>query len=127
MKFNAWSLMLPLAAGILLVPASSYSGVAQHAPAAAKEELPPGPGREPFLRICTGCHGTSVVASERHTAEAWSNIIDAMRARGANGSDDDMDKITDWLAANYPPKPDADKPAPPPPALWRWTYLSKNR
>ncbi len=125
MKFNAWSLMLPLAVGVLLVPASSYRGVAQQAPPAAKEELPAGPGRDPFLRICTGCHAASVVTSERHTAGSWSNIIDAMRARGANGSDDDMDKITDWLAANYPPKPEPDKP--PPPALWRWNYLSKNR
>ena len=109
MKLQAWSLVLPLAVVGVLAPALSYSGVAQQAPpsANATEELPPGPGREPFQRICTGCHSTSVVTSERRTAESWANIVDDMRARGATGSDEDMDKIIAWLAANYPPKPEA--------------------
>jgi mono/diheme cytochrome c family protein len=107
MKLKAWSLVLPLAVGGVLAPALSYSGVAQQAPPAANAtpDLPPGPGREPFLRICSGCHATSVATAERHTAEGWANIVDDMRARGANGSDEEMDKITAWLAANYPPKP----------------------
>ncbi len=107
MKLKAWSVGLPLAVAVMLVPVFSYIGVAQQAPPTApvKEELPAGPGREPFQRICTGCHSASVVTSERRTADNWSNIVDDMRARGANGSDDDMDKIAAWLAANFPPKP----------------------
>jgi mono/diheme cytochrome c family protein len=107
MKLKARSLVLPLAVGGILAAALSYSGVAQQAPPAAKAtpELPPGPGREPFVRICSGCHATSVATSERRTAESWGNVVDDMRARGANGSDEEMDKITAWLAANYPPKP----------------------
>ncbi len=107
MKLKAWSLVLPLAVGGILSPAL-YSGVAQQAPPAAPE-LPAGPGREPFQRICSGCHATSVATSERHTPEEWGHIVDDMRARGANGSDDEMDKITAWLAANYPPKPEEKK------------------
>ena len=111
MKLKAWSLVLPLAVGGVLAPVLSYSGVAQQAPppANATPDLPPGPGREPFLKICTGCHAASVVTSERHTAEEWGNIVDEMRSRGANGSDEDMDKILAWLAANYPPKPEEKK------------------
>jgi mono/diheme cytochrome c family protein len=106
MKLKAWSLVLPLVVGGILAPAL-YSGAAQQAPPSsnATQELPPGPGREPFQRICSGCHSTSVATSERHTPEEWGHIVDDMRARGANGSDEDMDKITAWLAANYPPKP----------------------
>ena len=117
MKLIAWSLVLPLAVGGFIAPALSYSGVAQQAPTAANAtpELAPGPGREPFLHICSGCHAISVVTNERHTAEKWATIIDDMRARGAVGSDDDMDKITDWLTANYAPKPAEEKPAAPPP------------
>jgi cytochrome c5 len=112
MKLQAWSLILPLAVVGFLAPALSSSGVvAQQAPppANATPDLPPGPGREPFLRICTGCHSTSTVTSERRTAESWANIVDEMRSRGANGSDEDMNKIIDWLAANYPPKPEEKK------------------
>ena len=111
MKLKAWSLVLPLAVVGVLAPALSHSGVAQQAPppANATPELPPGPGREPFLRICTGCHSTSVVTSERRTPESWANVVDDMRARGATGSDEDMDKIIAWLAANYPPKPEEAK------------------
>jgi mono/diheme cytochrome c family protein len=107
MKLKTWSLVLPLAVVGVLASTLSYSGVAQQAPppANATPELPPGPGREPFLKICTGCHAASVVTSERHTAEDWGHIVDEMRSRGANGSDEDMDKIIAWLAANYPPKP----------------------
>jgi mono/diheme cytochrome c family protein len=110
MKLKAWSLVLPLAVVGVLASSLSYSGIAQQAPPAAKaEELPPGPGREPFQRICSGCHSTSIATSERHTAEKWGNIVDDMRARGATGSDEEMDKIVAWLAANYPPKPEDAK------------------
>jgi mono/diheme cytochrome c family protein len=113
MKLKAWPLVVPLAVLIVLAPALSSSGLAQQAPPAPSSkttpELPPGPGREPFERICSGCHYTSVVTSERRTAESWANVVDDMRARGAIGSDEDMDKITAWLAANYPPKPAESK------------------
>jgi mono/diheme cytochrome c family protein len=105
MKLKAWWLVLPLAIGGLLVPMLTYSGIAQQPAATDKDELPPGPGREPFQRICSGCHATSVATSEHRTAESWANVVDDMRARGATGSDEEMDKITAWLAANYPPKP----------------------
>jgi cytochrome c5 len=117
MKLHAWSLVLLLAVGAFLAPAFSHRGLAQETPAPAnsqqtpppakaKPDLPPGPGREPFVRICSGCHATSVATSEHRTAESWGNIVDDMRARGANGSDEEMDQITDWLSANYPPKSD---------------------
>ena len=110
MKLKSWSLVLPLAVCGLLAPAIPHRGVAQQAPPpAAKTELPPGPGREPFQRICSGCHSTSVATAEHRTPESWANVVDDMRARGANGSDDEMDKITAWLAENYPPKPEDKK------------------
>lgn len=113
MNLKPWSLVLPLAVGGVLTSALSYSGVAQQAPpsppAKTTPELPPGPGREPFQRICSGCHALSVATSEHRTADSWANVVDDMRARGANGSDDEMDKITDWLAANYPPKTEGSK------------------
>lgn len=104
MKLKAWSLVLPLAIAGVLASAVSYIGVAQQAPPAANAapDLPPGPGREPFQHICTGCHLASVVTNERHNADGWAGIVDDMRSRGASGSDEDMDKITAWLATNYP-------------------------
>jgi len=105
MKLKTCSPLLSLAAAGLVVPVVSHAGAAQQPSAGAKpSELPAGQGREPFIRICTGCHAASVSTAEHRSAESWANVVDDMRGRGAIGSDDDMDKITAWLAVNFPAK-----------------------
>jgi competence protein ComEA len=72
-------------------------------PANAKEELPPGPGKDTFLRICSGCHLTSVATTQRKTADGWTDTVIEMRNRGANASDDDLEQIVQYLATNFGP------------------------
>ena len=76
---------------------------ANTAPANTKEELPPGPGKDTFQRVCSGCHLTSVATSQRKTADGWTDTIIEMRTRGANASDDEFEQIVQYLATNFGP------------------------
>jgi competence ComEA-like helix-hairpin-helix protein len=69
----------------------------------AKKTLPPGEGRDELIRICAGCHLLTVVSSQRKTESAWTDTVIEMRNRGANGSDEDMEKIVNYLAKNFGP------------------------
>src|SRR5277367_5864658 len=64
-------------------------------------KLPDGPGKATFEKVCGNCHGTEVAVSRRETKDGWNAIIDDMIQRGAEGSDDDFGKVSDYLSANF--------------------------
>jgi quinoprotein glucose dehydrogenase len=67
------------------------------------QQLPSGPGKETFVRICSSCHGLNLATGVRRTREGWAGTIDSMRARGASGSDEDFSRILSYLADNFGP------------------------
>lgn len=69
----------------------------------AKKSLPDGAGREELIRVCSGCHLLTVVSSQHKDENAWTDTVIEMRNRGANGSDEDMEKIVEYLAKNFGP------------------------
>jgi competence ComEA-like helix-hairpin-helix protein len=69
-----------------------------------KQELPPGEGKDLLAKNCTGCHQLSVVTSQHKSESGWTDTIVEMRNRGANGSDEDMEKIIHYLTANFGPQ-----------------------
>jgi hypothetical protein len=84
-------------------------------PAAAQNEdtLPDGPGKAVVQRMCVGCHKVKVITSKRATKEQWNTIVQQMVSRGADGSDEDISTVIDYLATNFPPAKE-DKTTPPP-------------
>ncbi|MBZ5560396.1 MAG: cytochrome c [Acidobacteriia bacterium] len=63
--------------------------------------LPEGEGKEVVERMCADqCHGLSTVVSARLTKEQWDTTVKAMVARGAEGTDEDVQKAV----ANQPRK-----------------------
>jgi hypothetical protein len=85
--------------GMLAAPVGAYA-----------QDLPPGPGAEVVTKVCSGCHGLDQVTSERHTADGWNDIVNAMVGNGASATDTEQDQIVKYLAANYG-SPDAAAPA----------------
>jgi mono/diheme cytochrome c family protein len=77
--------------------------------------LPDGPGKAVVEKVCTGCHGTAVIAAKRATPEQWANTVQQMVSRGADATDEEIETITRYLSTNFPPVKD-DKTAPPPTA-----------
>lgn len=80
-------------------------------------KLPDGPGKPIVQRMCVGCHNLKVVTSKHATKEQWSNIVEQMVSRGAEGTDEEIDTVIDYLAKNFPPQKDdksgsASAPAP---------------
>ena len=71
--------------------------------------LPEGPGKEQVATLCSGCHGLGRVMSSGYPQAHWNTVIRMMINFGVPIPADQMNLITDYLAANLPekPKPDA--------------------
>lgn len=54
-----------------------------------------------FTRVCSTCHDAGRILSSRRTKDQWSEVIDKMVERGAQGSDDDYAEIMDYLVGHY--------------------------
>lgn len=70
----------------------------------AQSELPEGPGQQQVQKICSGCHDLSIVTQTRVSKQKWGEIVDSMVSRGAEGSDDDLNLVVNYLAAHFGPE-----------------------
>ena len=69
-----------------------------------EKKLPDGPGKPVTQRICTACHEIDTVITQRHDRAGWQKIVDDMVSRGADGTDDELKAVTDYLAKYFGPK-----------------------
>jgi len=67
----------------------------------AQGVLPEGPGRDVTLKVCGKCHGAETVASVRHTPDAWREVIARMVAAGAQGSEQELDSVAQYLSTHF--------------------------
>jgi cytochrome c5 len=75
----------------------------------AKEiPIPEGKGSDVTKRVCTGCHSSDLWASQRHTKDEWSGVIDQMLSKGLQASDDEIETINTYLATYLGPAPKKD-------------------
>jgi competence protein ComEA len=68
------------------------------------QDLPDGPGKDVMKRMCSTCHALEVISSTRKTRNRWANTVDVMVARGATGTQDEIDQVIDYLATHFAPK-----------------------
>ena len=68
---------------------------------AAAQTLPDGPGKAITEKMCTPCHGLQNVIKARLTKDRWTALVDDMVARGAEGTDAEIDTVTKYLVANF--------------------------
>jgi len=92
--------MKPAILGLMLVVVSAVM-VGQDEPKKERKDLPEGPAKELFIRVCEKCHGSENVVRSRYAREKWESIVDDMVSRGAEGTDEEFDKILDYLVANF--------------------------
>ena len=90
---------------------SSTSTLAQAAPVpqaasaggpVAQTPLPPGPGHDLTVRVCSSCHSPDIASTQRLSAQEWNSLVQSMAARGALATDEEFETITDYLAKSYP-------------------------
>ena len=89
----------------VLMIALLFSGGAT---AFAQGQLPEGPGKAETVKVCGVCHEPLRAASVRLTRDGWQDLIAKMISLGAKGSDEDLEKVLDYLSSNF--KGDAPKP-----------------
>jgi putative heme-binding domain-containing protein len=83
------------------------------------QSLPEGKGQADFQRICSSCHSVSMATTQRMTQAEWMGVVNDMVSRGAQGTQDELNNVVTYLAANYgkdqaPAASGAAAPAPPP-------------
>jgi competence protein ComEA len=63
--------------------------------------LPEAPGRDVVQKICAACHEIETVIASRRTKIGWQQTVEDMIARGAEGSDEEMAAVADYLATYF--------------------------
>jgi quinoprotein glucose dehydrogenase len=86
-----------------LTQAPPAQSSAPAAPASSTQaQLPPGPGHDLTVRVCSGCHSPDVAASQHLSAQEWNSLVQSMAARGAVATDNEFEQITSYLAKSFP-------------------------
>ena len=99
---NGGRIALPFALSLLLGAAISPDLFAQGPGTdAAAANLPPGPGRDEFVRSCTQCHALGMSTGKRRPPEEWSAVIQEMIGRGAQLDSDEVATVKKYLVANF--------------------------
>jgi cytochrome c5 len=80
-------------------------------PASAQQNLPDGPGKDTFAKVCSTCHGLDRPMALKRTKEAWSATVAEMAGFGADATQEDFKVIVDYLAKNFGPDAAAGGPA----------------
>jgi quinoprotein glucose dehydrogenase len=84
-------------------PGAAPANVSASSPAAVGAHLlPPGPGHDVTVRVCSGCHAAEIVASQHLSPQEWNSLVETMSARGADATDEELEQITDYLARSFP-------------------------
>ena len=86
---------------LLVTTLALTSGQTTPAAQASGGGLPDGPGKDTTVRVCGLCHEPRRAASVRLTRDGWATVIDGMRKRGAQGTDDDFAVVLDYLSTHY--------------------------
>jgi quinoprotein glucose dehydrogenase len=69
--------------------------------AAGQPELPDGVGKQEFVTMCGQCHGVSTALAARRSPKGWHDLIQDMRARGAQGDDATANRVNEYLSRNF--------------------------
>lgn len=70
-------------------------------PRLSAAELPPGPGRDLTIQLCSKCHAPDRVAGLHQNERQWGATISKMIALGAQGTDAQFEAIIDYLTKNF--------------------------
>lgn len=89
----------------------TQQGLAQGPAAPAASPLPPGPGHDTMVRVCSACHAPEIAAQQRLSPKEWDDLVETMVSRGAQASEAEIAEIKAYLSKSFPDKP---APATPP-------------
>ena len=65
------------------------------------QDLPDGPGKDVFAKMCSACHGLDIITGLKHSRGEWKAVVDTMAGYGAQGKDEEFDAVVSYLAKNF--------------------------
>jgi competence protein ComEA len=65
------------------------------------QDLPAGKGKDTVEKVCTACHGLEAIVALQGGKDIWQSIVDDMKGRGADGSNEDFAAIVNYLSKYY--------------------------
>ena len=68
---------------------------------AAQAELPEAPGKATVKKVCGDCHEIATVIGARRTRIGWERITEDMVSRGAEGTEEEMAAVVDYLTTFF--------------------------
>jgi competence protein ComEA len=72
--------------------------------ASAQTKLPEGAGRATVERVCSKCHKLEQIVREGRSEEQWGEVIESMLTLGAQGTEQELEQIFQYLVRNFPRK-----------------------
>ena len=69
--------------------------------AANGADLPPGKGQEIVLRMCSQCHGLEAITAVKNSKKRWTDVVDDMVSKGAEGTDEEVEIVISYLSRNF--------------------------
>src|SRR5258705_592715 len=71
----------------------------------ASAQWPDGPGKDLTLQLCGNCHDANIVQAHRQSRDEWIATIQKMMAVGAEGTQEQVTAVLEYLAKNFGPAP----------------------
>jgi competence protein ComEA len=65
------------------------------------QDLPAGPGKDTVEKVCTACHGLEAIVAVQGNKDIWQSVVDDMKGRGADGSNEDFTAIVNYLSKYF--------------------------
>lgn len=90
------------AAAVLVASVAGSAGLHAEMPIAGiseptRQELPDGSGKAVVVRLCEGCHDLTFTVSTRETEEGWTRIVNDMRSKGTDGTEQEFAQVIAYL------------------------------
>jgi competence protein ComEA len=86
-------LLSKIAAGIILALLTSR--------ASGQAKFPDGPGKDAVLKVCGQCHAADILLGTGKSRDGWAATVDDMVAKGATGTDEELEEIVAYLSKNF--------------------------
>src|SRR5438876_7728969 len=80
---------------------SGFITVAFAVTALAQANLPEGRGRDETLAMCNTCHGLESATQMRESKKGWERMVNEMLGRGAQGTEEQINLVIDYLTAHF--------------------------
>ena len=78
-------------------------------PLAQAQDLPEAKGKDVTNKVCGSCHEAGVVSKYRNSPDDWVSIVQDMKGRGADGTDEDFKTIVAYLTHFFGPEVNVNK------------------